>query len=603
LLRALAHRRFMPVVVGIACLLSAPCLWLGFSLDDYIGRYLYADIDAVGSRLFWILSGGYGVANGVPADTSWQIEQGFAPWWTRRELLLELFRPFGMLTHWLDMQLWPASAMLQHAHSLLWLALLALAVTRLYRRALGAVVGGLAALLFALDHTHGFVVGYICNRHALITATLGVLAFEQHLRERAAHPQRGPWLAVAGYGLALFSGESALGMLGYLIGHVCFVERGGFRQRALAVAPYAALTLLWRVAYSAAGFGAHGSGLYIDPGREPGHFLAAFVERAPLSLLGLFLGPPAEVSMLLPAAGQRVLLAAALLVVLALAATFWPLLARDRWARCWTAGMLFALVPAATTYPHNRQLLFASFGAFGLVARLWHLHQLELLGQPLSRLLRFGGALGGLVFGMHLWVSPVLEPLATLSSAAAAPLERAAAAVGDELAGRDAVFVSAPDYFAVKLVQLMRRIDGRPLARRWRALSFGAQPVIVERTDERTLTLDYPGGILGAPFLELYRDRRLPMARGERIALEGMEVEVLDTTDDGRPTRARFRFDVPLDAPSFRFYYWVNDGYAAFTPPAPGERVVVPGAELEFELFGLRLHAASGEVPRSPERD
>jgi hypothetical protein len=593
-LRALCHPQLERGLVGLACLLCAPCLWLGFYLDDHVGRYIYSGVDAVAPRLFWMLSGGYGLANGVPSDTAWQIEQGFAPWWTHRELLLELLRPFGVLSHFIDMQLWPDSAALQHAHNLLWLGLLVLAVTRLYRRALGSVVGGLAALLFALDHTHGFVVGYICNRHTLITASLCVLALDQHLRQRAAQPTHIPWRAVACYALALFSGESALSILGYLLGHLLFVERGAWRRRALALAPYLVLTLFWRVAYSAAGFGARGSGLYIDPGREPWQFLGALLERGPLLLLGLFLGPPAEVSMLLPAHARLALLGFALLVLIGLALTIWPLLARDPWARSWTFGMLFALVPAASTYPHNRQLLFASFGAFGLLALLWHLHASELLGESPLRAGRFSKAFGGLLLGMHLFVSPLLLPLSTFSPAAAAPLARAAATVGDEIAGRDAVFISAPDYFAVKLVQLTRRIEQRPLARRWRALSFGAEPVYVQRTDERTITLDYPGGILGAPFLELYRDRRLPMARGERIELEGLGIEVLETTPDGRASRARFRFDTPLDAPSFRFYYWIDGGFAAFTPPPLGERVRVPGAELEFELFGMRLRAASG---------
>jgi hypothetical protein len=391
-----------------------------------------------------------------------------------------------------------------------------------------------------------------------------------------------------------------------VLGHLVFVERGAWRSRAPVFAAYVAVTVLWRVVYSAAGFGAHGSGLYIDPAREPLQFLAALLQRGPVLLLGVFFGPPAEVSMILPAAGQHVMLAGALLVVTVLAITLAPLLARDRMARCWTAGMLFALVPAASTYPHNRQLLFASFGAFGLLARLWQprgqlreqLHAIELAGPPqgsrdeaLSPMLRFGSMSAALLIGMHLFVSPLLKPLMTWSPAASAPLERAAAAVGDELAGRDAVFISAPDYFAVKLVQLMRRIDGRPLARRWRALSFGAEPLTIQRSDERTLIVDYAGGILGSPFLELYRDRRLPMSRGERIALEGLEIEILETTADGRAARVRFQFDAPLDAPSFRFYYWVDGGFAAFTPPALGERVLVPGAELEFELFGLRTRA------------
>src|SRR5690606_38139646 len=150
-------------------------------------------------------------------------------------------------------------------------------------------------------------------------------------------------------------------------------------------------------------------------------------------------------------------------------------------------------------------------------------------------------------------------------------LHRAIHAVGDEIAGRDAVFVTAPDYFAVKLIQLSRRVDGAPLPRRWRALSFGPQTVTGQRTDEQTLKLAYDGGILADPLMELYRDRRLPTPPGYRVALEGLRIEVTETTDDGRARGVAFRFDVPLENDRFRFYAWSDEGrYVPFALPAIG---------------------------------
>ena len=44
-----------------------------------------------------------------------------------------------------------------HAQNLFWFALMILAATRLYRGVMGPTIGGLAALLYVLDHTtHGF---------------------------------------------------------------------------------------------------------------------------------------------------------------------------------------------------------------------------------------------------------------------------------------------------------------------------------------------------------------------------------------------------------------------------------------------------------------
>ena len=50
---------------------------------------------------------------------------------------------------------------------------------------------------------------------------------------------------------------------------------------------------------------------------------------------------------------------------------FAPLLKRDRLARFWAAGMLFATIPVCATLPMDRLLTFVGFGAFGLLAQFW----------------------------------------------------------------------------------------------------------------------------------------------------------------------------------------------------------------------------------------
>jgi hypothetical protein len=568
-------------LAALALLLSASCLGLGFYLDDHVGRYLYSDLEGA-RRLFRLWVGGYGLANGDPADAHWQIEAGWAPWWIYDHLLIKLFRPFGMATHWLDMHAWPHSAWLMHLHSLVWLALLVLAVTRMYRAAMGPLIGGLAALLFAFDHTHGFVVGYICNRHALLTALLCVLCLERHVTARTTDQRGAQGFAYVLYALALCSGESALAILCYLLAYALCVERGSLLARGLRAAPYVLLTMVWRVVYNRAGFGAYGSGLYIDPGREPLAYIVALCERAPVLLLGQFLAPPAELYSVVPAPWARGILVLAVIFSVALLIALVPVLRRDRSARFWALGALGSLVPAASTYPHDRQLLFTSFGAMALLAELWRLHGIELRGQVLRGVLRFSRELCGLVFVAHVIVSPLALPLTTCSIALTTPLAHAPASISDDIAGHDAVFVNAPDYFAVKLIQLERRIDGRPLPRRWRALAFGPEHIVARRIDQKTLELEYREGILSTPFMELYRDRRFRMAPGERVPLEGLTIQVMAVTADGRAQRVRFGFDVALEAPSFRFYQWLHGRFERFVPPLPGVSQELPPAQLDF---------------------
>ena len=577
------RRRLGAWLAGCAVVLSASSLAMGFYLDDYVGRYIYSDLPGA-ERLFELYAGGYGLANGNPADTHWQIEAGWAPWWTYDHLLIRLFRPLGVASHWLDMRLWPDSPWLMHLHSLLWLALLVFVATRMYRGAMGVRVGGIAALLFAFDHTHGFVVGYICNRHALISAALGVLSLDLHVRAQTGADRRLQLLSYGAYALALASGESTIAICAYIAAYALCVPSATFQRRMLTLAPYLAITVLWRAAYTHAGFGAFGSGLYIDPGREPWSYLVAFCERAPVLLLAQFLGPSAETYAIAVSPWASVIFAAAILFSAVLAYGLWPLLRRNRVACFWALGALGSLVPAAATYPQNRQLLFTSFGAMALLAQLWDFNVHALRGQLLRPILRVSSVLASALFFVHAVLSPLALPIATCSVMMTAPLSRAPASVGDEIRDRDVVFVSAPDYFAVKLVQLQRRIEGRPLARRWRALSFGPEHIRVQRTDAHTLILDYREGILSTPFIELYRDKRIPMQRGERIELEGLTIEVLELTADGRAQRVRFRFDRELESPQFRWYVWAGRGFERFVPPPLGSARALAPATLEFGL-------------------
>lgn len=585
LLRVLARRRLGAWLASCAVVLSSSSLFMGFFLDDHVGRYIYSDLPGA-KHLFDLYAGGYGLANGNPSDTHWQIEHGWAPWWTYDHLLIRLMRPLGVLFHQLDFQLWPQAAWVMHLHSLLWLALLVLATTRLFRTLMGPVVGGMAALLFAFDHTHGFVAGYICNRHTLITALLGVLCLTEHVRARERGSLPLQLAAYVLYAVALASGESTIAITGYLFAHALCVERGPLLRRALACAPYLVITVVWRALYTRAGLGGLGSGLYIDPGRDPVAYVLALLERAPVLVLGQFLAPPAEFYSVWPPAWAHGMLIFAALFSGALCLGLWPLLRRDGKAWFWLLGALVSLVPAASTYPHNRQLLFTSFGAMGLLAQLWQLHSVELRNSSYERqgVLKFSRELSGLLLFSHMIVSPLVMPITTYGIAVTAPLSRGAAAVDDDIADHDAVFVTAPDYFAVKLVQLFRRLEHKPLPRRFRALSFGPEHVTVQRTAANVLELEYAEGILSTPFTELYRDRRIPMHLGERIELEGMLIEVIALTSDGRAQKARFTFDMPLEDKQFKFYYWTDGHFAKLTPPAIGARQSLPPAVLELKF-------------------
>lgn len=542
----------------VATLLVSPSLFIGFHLDDLTHRHLFSSLPGA-AFLREAYESPFGIANGQPETTRQQIEHGMAPWWTPGDLLISLWRPVSEATHALDAALWPDNAFLMHLQNLAWYFALVVLATQLYRAFWGATtLAGVAAMFYAFDHAHGFAVGWIANRNAVIATTFAVASLLAYRRSLSGSlGLRG--LSLLSLALSLLSGEGAVAIVGYVCAHALFVEQDAWLRRMARVAPYLALVVAWRVLYTGIGRGAHGSGLYIDPGREPLTFLHAVLERAPVLLLGTYSLPPAEAYVFAPKGLQPVMLALA--VALLVAVVLWSrrLLRQDPVARFWAAGFAGALVPACSTHPHNRLLFFAGLGAFGLLSQMWHAH-LERpawlpgvgLGASLSR--AFTAALAG----FHLIVSPLLLPLMACSVAYTAAVGRGLDELvqGPPLAGKTLVFLHASDYYQTKLVHSAFALAHVPGPLRAYGLSYGAGPVLAERTGAHTLELTWPNGLWDQEIDGLYRDPRDRMAVGDTVSLTDLTVRVLEVTPDGRPRRARFDFAMDLDAPALHWVRW-----------------------------------------------
>jgi hypothetical protein len=566
----LTHPRLAVRLALIAMLLSSSALFIGIYLDDQVARYIYSDREGA-ERLFRNHSGGFGFALGDPIENQWLKEMGWAPWWLDLHMRFAGYRPLSVLSHRLDFGVLTDHTVAIHAHSLLWLGLMVFAVTRMYRSLMAPELAGAAALLFALDHTHGFAVGYIMNRHALIATALGAVILASHFRSRSLSTI---WLGSVLFGIGLFVSELVVCVCGYVVAFELLARQDTWQRRLLSALPYVVITLCWTTWYKAAGFGASGTDFYLDPGADPLRFLRAFSVRAPLLLMGQFAAPPAETYYELPAELRVSLLAWAWLVIALVAFVMMPLLRRDRIARFWCLGMLSCLVPAAGPDANNRQLIFVSLGALGLLAQVWHLYA----EQPTFK---WRASFAGLFIAFRLLVSPLLMPLMTASIALVAPMNSASAAfLREPYAGRDVILVSAPYSYVVRMVQIFMRMADAPLPAHIRNLSAGSKPTTVLRTGPQTLEITFHDGLLSNPELRPDRSRTLRMPAGTTVLLEGLHVEVLADLPDAGPTRARFTFDKPLEDPSFAFYRWAEREFVPFVPPPIGQQITLPGAVL-----------------------
>jgi len=600
LLRQLLAWRNLPWLLALlAMLLCAPAIDLGWQIDDHFHRaaMVRQDIEFLARSPIGL----FDFIRGTEKVREW-IAEGYCPWFTDPDLSIGFFRPLSSLTHWFDYRLWPDDPRLMHFHSLLWLAAVVLAAAWFYRRIIPTPwVAGLAALLMAVEDAHAMAAVWLANRNALIGLFFGVLALIAHHRWCRDGWKMGAWLAPAAFLLALLANEGALAIGGYLLAHALFLERGPWLGRLGALVPCGVVGLSWAMTYKALGYGVTGSGTYVDPVASPLTFLGEAISRGPILLFGQ-LGFPADIAYLMPETlGRRVWIIALAVLLLALLFLL-PLLRRERLARFFFTGMLIAVIPVCSTTASTRLLHFVGIGGLGLLA----LFLSGVLGRerwlPRNRWFAWParGAVALLIV-IHLLMAPLSLALTADSVRRVGDrlgVREAASmnSLGREVQDRVLVMVNAPTVAVTSYGWLIHVLDGGVRPRGSHLLGSTTHPLVIERTDVRTLVLSAAGGFLAPPgspvpgedppppvdlrnmyrmFDRIYRSDR-PFAIGQRIELADLEVEIVSVTSDGRPGIVSFRFNRDLDDPLYCWVRWEDHDFVPFTPPPVGERVHLP---------------------------
>ncbi|HEX8440210.1 hypothetical protein, partial [Archangium sp.] len=287
--RWLAFPRILWLSLLAALVLALPTVWLGFFSDDFTHLLILEGFPSLASPYDL-----FRFAGGDPEGLRRMIDQGPYPWWTLPELKLAFWRPLSSALAVLDHSLFGRNAVGYHLHSLAWYLGMVALFGALLRRFLPGTVAALALFLFAIDGAHFLVAGWIANRNALVAAVPTLFGVWMHLEWREA---RRPWalpLSLLGLAVGLLGGETALGVFAYLLAYEVLGARDGVKERARALAPVALLGLVYLGVYKRLGYGASGSGSYVDPVGEPGRYLLAALGRVPALLGGLVLEVPAD---------------------------------------------------------------------------------------------------------------------------------------------------------------------------------------------------------------------------------------------------------------------------------------------------------------------
>jgi hypothetical protein len=158
----------LPWIAGlIALVLTLPSLTTGFMADDFVQRAVMLQPDGLEGSFGSTIHDLFTFANGDPERMEQLIDRGMYPWMTTHDLKLSFWRPLTGLTHWLDYQLWPNSALMMHLHNLLWFVVMVILAGYFYRETMGVTLtAGLACLLFAIDDAHAWPAAWIANRNA-----------------------------------------------------------------------------------------------------------------------------------------------------------------------------------------------------------------------------------------------------------------------------------------------------------------------------------------------------------------------------------------------------------------------------------------------------
>lgn len=597
-------------IVGAA--LCLPALWGGFAADDHTLRMImqgFPGMEELQLRSPSLAESGalpedaprlsridtFSFADGDPERNQYYLNRGLIPWWSTPSVRLAFWRPLASITHYIDHLVFGDLAWPAHLLNLLWYIAACVAIAALYKRMIpGAWIAALAATLYAIDDAHGLPVGWIANRNAIMAVLFGAGALIMHDKWR----RDGQWLALP-FGLVFFAlgllcGEATLAICGYLFAHAVFLDRGGWLRGGLSLIPYGLVIIPWRIVYQHLGYGATGSGMYLDPVREPLLFLGALIERLPVLLSAQLAYPPAAAAMWIPMRWQAVHVFVAIEIVLFLIWVFVPLLRHSAIARFWFLGMVIATLPVCATFPMDRLLFFAGIGGMGLVAMFLGGIADGAAWVPQRKGWRSRAVIVVTVFlAIHLVISPISMPFRAWTMALAQSfLDKAVDSLPNDpgLAQTDLVVVSTPSDFDAWHIPIIRSSMRQVVPRNTWALTVGPFLTECRRLDAHTLEIRPEFGFVTYPYARMFRGPSYPFAIGDKVELDGMTATVTRVNADHMPSVVEFRFDRPLEDPSLRFVTYVDGRYVPWRLPAVGGDVNLPG----HFMFNLGTHEETG---------
>lgn len=554
----------------IAVLFVLPSVWTGLQLDDYFHWALiqqHAGLPAADlpGSLFDL----FGFLDGQPERARALMDKGMLPWWTLQDIRYAFWRPVVEFTHALDYLAWPQSPWLMHLHSLVYFVVMLWLAHRVYDLLLGSDASHWATLVFALHYSHGLPAGWLANRNGLLATIFVLLTLLLHHRVQGRFSP----LAVAVFATALLCGELGVSAGLLLFAYALCIDARVWHRRILSLLPFVLVGASWLVLRHGFGYGAQGSGHYLDPVHDFSGFLTAFTGRAADLLNGQFLLLPPELAAALPLP-LRLGIAAVVLGFLLAYGT--PLMKQSPAARFFALSSVLCLLPITATTPHSRLLLCVSIGGCGLMG-LWLAHWRSRDKQGRGGFLQKTVAVA--MVGAFCVLSPLLLAFESISMRLIMDgmINRAALSLEWQPQAKDQtlILVNPPLTTVAGYLSGIRAWHGLSYPESAYSLTSGRADVMAEVVDDYHLRLRTDPGVYEPTQESLLRDPRQALKVGEDVVLKEVRIRVEAVNAQGVPSQILLAFQRPLQDAGYRFMIWNKGKLAPCHWPAPGSTLTL----------------------------
>ena len=583
----LIQSKYIILTAGfLAGILMIPSLQIDFFMDDYHFLEIHEKSFPIKAANGEDIVNPFTIFSGDLQINKTFTEYGFVPWWTQKDLKMAFWRPLSAALSKLDFLLFGYSAIAHHIHSILWLIAYTITIGIILRHILPLRIAGLAVLIVALNEAHTIPVTWLAYRNSFISIVPALWGLWCHLRWREKNWNMGLPLSILLFTVGLLGGETALGILPYIVFYELLGHKKQLKDRFIGILPCFLVFISYLTIYKIFNFGTFGSGLYLDPMSEPISYIIAASGRIPALLADAFTGFFLSESWMLLPEFRPLQISIGIISVI----VFVSLLHKSSSAqnvktekltlRWLTAAAFISLLPVAASLPRGGGLLSAGLGFSAGIASitiyLWQISKSQVKKLVFKKWIIVIS--GTAIVLVHLVLSPLISiglqiDIAKQSKIAVEAAQKVTQTESD--ATRDHILLLAPNYpievaFYMPLIQ--RHYSKIPI-QSWRILSLAPFNHTFLRTDSNIIQMSVVNGELLSTMLEqLFRSPLTAFKIGEKIPAGFLTVEIIEIGSSG-PTTVNFHFDRDLDDKSLRFLVWEDNELKEVTPPSLGKTI------------------------------